>query len=80
MNVHEAAARIIAQNDSPTGHLCRGLLALLDQAREDSIWAQAIAEYHAERVTLGGIPRGFTHSWDNAGLPVEVHPDYRGRL
>lgn len=83
MNVHELAARRLAHNDSPVGHLCRGLLKLLDAAREDSIWAQAIAEYEAERVTLGGIPPGYHQpgAWGNTALPVgDVHTDYKGRL
>lgn len=70
MNVHEAAARRIAQNDSPVGHLCRGLLELLDNARDDSIWCQAIVEYQDELRTLGGIPRPYSKA---------VHVD-QGRL
>lgn len=78
MNVHERNARLVAQADTPIGHLCRGLLKLLDDAREDSIWCQAIVEYQDELRTLGGIPRGFTATWDNLYGGIVVHPDYQG--
>lgn len=79
MNIHERNARYLADTSGPMGALCRGLLDLLDAAREDSIWAQAIAEYAEERGTLGGIPMPYTATWDNAALPVaDVHTDYRG--
>lgn len=63
MNVHEHNARRLADLGGPMGALCTGLLALLDQAREDSMWAQACAEHLAERGTLGGIPPQVTPGW-----------------